>query len=94
MVFENTACSSGLTGRCLTLGVAGYWLRQEWCRQFFAGRMGRGEKPPPQLGQTLLNTLSTQALQNVHSNVQIMASVAFGASGALQFSQVGRSSSN
>jgi hypothetical protein len=35
--------------------------------QFFDGLIGLGAKPPPQLGQTLPNTPSTQAAQNVHS---------------------------
>jgi hypothetical protein len=35
--------------------------------QFFDGLMGLGTKPPPQLGQTLARTLSTQVAQNVHS---------------------------
>ena len=57
------------------------------------GRWGRAEKPPPQLGQTLFNTLSTQFLQNVHSNEQIMASVDSGGNCWLQCSHVGRNSS-
>jgi hypothetical protein len=60
---------------------------------FVAGRIGRGEKPPPQFGHTLARTWSTHSAQNVHSNVQIIASVEFGGRGLLQFSQVGRSSS-
>jgi hypothetical protein len=32
-----------------------------------AGLMGRGVKPPPQLGQTLSSIVSTQLAQNVHS---------------------------
>ena len=38
------------------------------------GRMGRATKLPPQLGQTLCRKSVTQDVQNVHSNVQIMAS--------------------
>jgi hypothetical protein len=38
-----------------------------------AGRIGRDSRLPPQLGQTPANTSSAQSLQNVHSNVQIMA---------------------
>jgi hypothetical protein len=59
----------------------------------FFGRTGRGQKPPPQFGQTLSRTFSTQERQKVHSNVQIIASVEFGGSAALQFSQAGLSSS-
>lgn len=55
--------------------------------------MGLGAKPPPQLGQTSCKTLSTQSLQKVHSNEQIIASVEEGSSGLLQFSHVGLSSS-
>jgi hypothetical protein len=32
-----------------------------------AGRIGRGAKPPPQLGQTPAKTVSAQSAQNVHS---------------------------
>jgi hypothetical protein len=55
--------------------------------------MGRAQKPPPQFGQTLSRTFSTQERQKVHSNVQIIATVESGGSAALQFSQVGLSSS-
>jgi hypothetical protein len=36
-------------------------------RHSLAGRIGRGAKPPPQFGQTLLSLVSTQSAQNVHS---------------------------
>ena len=36
-------------------------------RHCFAGRIGRGAKPPPQFGQTFCSLLSTQSAQNVHS---------------------------
>jgi hypothetical protein len=36
-------------------------------RHSFAGRIGRGAKPPPQFGQTLNNFRSTQSAQKVHS---------------------------
>jgi hypothetical protein len=58
-----------------------------------AGRTGRGVKLPPQFGQTPLSLLSTQSRQNVHSNVQIIASVADGGKSLSQHSQLGRSSS-
>ena len=58
-----------------------------------AGRTGRGTKPPPQLGQTLASTPSTQSAQKVHSKLQMRASVAAGGSALLQCSQVGLSSS-
>src|SRR5271166_415222 len=60
---------------------------------FETGRSGRGAKFPPQLGQTPRSLLSTQSRQNVHSNVQIMASVADGGRSLSQHSQLGRSSS-
>ncbi len=58
-----------------------------------AGRMGRSEKLPPQLGHTPFNTPSTHALQKVHSNVQIMALADSGGKSVSQHSQFGRSSS-
>jgi hypothetical protein len=35
--------------------------------QFLDGRIGLGTKPPPQFGQTLNRTASTQLAQKVHS---------------------------
>jgi hypothetical protein len=55
--------------------------------------LGRGVKPPPQLGQTSLRTSSTQEEQKVHSKLQNMASVHSGGRGSLQCSHEGRSSS-
>jgi len=49
--------------------------------------------PPPQFGQTFLRIFSTHERQKVHSKEQIIASVEFGGSGVLQFSQLGLSSS-
>jgi hypothetical protein len=60
--------------------------------QFVAGRIGLGENPPPQLGQTFSSTSSTQVRQKVHSKLQIIASLVSGGSGLLQCSQVGLSS--
>ena len=45
---------------------------------FAAGRIGRGERFPPQFGQTSLSFVSTHSRQKVHSYVQIIASVAEG----------------
>ena len=56
------------------------------------GRMGRGAKSPPQFGQTFSSIRSTQAAQNVHSKVQIRASLASGGKSLSQHSQLGRSS--
>ena len=58
----------------------------------FLGRTGRGENPPPQLGQTLCNRFSTHSLQNVHSKLQIFASVEEGGKSLSQPSQFGLSS--
>jgi hypothetical protein len=93
MASANSRCAAGSTGRCLTFVPAGYWPRKLPPFQFLAGRTGRGENPPPQLGQTLLSTLSTHVRQNVHSNEQIIAWVESGGKAALQCSQLGRSSS-
>jgi hypothetical protein len=57
---------------------------------FAAGRIGRGEKLPPQFGQTSLSLFSTQSRQNVHSYVQIIASAAAGGKSLSQHSQLGR----
>ena len=56
------------------------------------GRIGRLTKLPEQLGQTLFNTDSAQLLQNVHSNVQITASVDSGGRSLSQHSQLGLNS--
>jgi hypothetical protein len=58
-----------------------------------AGRCGRSTKSPPQFGQTPPSFESTQSAQNVHSNVQIIASVDSGGKSLLQHSQFGRNSS-
>jgi hypothetical protein len=58
-----------------------------------AGRIGLGEKLPPQLGQTPPSSEATHALQKVHSNVQIIASGESGGRSRPQLSQSGRSSS-
>jgi hypothetical protein len=58
----------------------------------FLGRTGRGENPPPQLGQTLCNRFSTHSVQNVHSKLQIFASVGDGGKSLSQPSQFGLSS--
>jgi hypothetical protein len=60
---------------------------------FAAGLIGRGEKLPPQFGQTPLSLVSTQSRQKVHSKVQIIASAADGGRSLSQHSQLGRSSS-
>src|SRR5712692_7835894 len=55
--------------------------------------MGRNTRLPPQLGQSPPSLWSAQSLQNVHSKVQIIASVAVGCKSLSQHSQLGRNSS-
>jgi hypothetical protein len=52
---------------CTRLVDAGSCSRLTPGRRATAGRTGRGVKPPPQFGQTLCKTFSTQLEQNVHS---------------------------
>ena len=66
---EATAGPCGLNTR---------WVDAGLLKSLLAGRTGRGTKLPPQLGQTPPSLFSTQSRQNVHSKVQIMASVAAG----------------
>ena len=56
-------------------------------------RTGRGTKPPPQFGQTLPSTASTQAAQNVHSKLQMNAPGASAGNSVPHRSQSGRISS-
>jgi hypothetical protein len=62
-------------------------------RRSVAGRIGRCSNPPPQFGQTFSNTVSTHWAQNVHSKLQMRASIAFGGRSLSQYSQLGRSCS-
>lgn len=64
---ENFACAAGSTGRRLIRVLAGSLPRKLSLFQFVAGLIGLGTNPPPQFGQTLPRTLSTQVAQNVHS---------------------------
>src|SRR6478735_7366340 len=57
------------------------------------GRAGRRTSSPPQFGQMPPRTSATQSAQNVHSNVQIIASELSGGRSLSQHSQLGRSSS-
>lgn len=72
--------------------LAGYVPKKFPPFQSRAGRIGRGQKLPPQLGHTPSSTCSTHAVQNVHSNEQIRASVDCAGRGFLQCSQLGRNS--
>jgi hypothetical protein len=67
MAAENRAWTSGSTGLCLTLVLAGSFPRKLSPFQFVDGLIGLGTNPPPQFGQTFSSTLSTHLVQNVHS---------------------------
>ena len=58
-----------------------------------SGRIGRGLKPPPQLGQTPLSSCYTQSRQKVHSKEQIIALGELGGNSTAQHSQLGLISS-
>jgi len=68
------------TTRCIEAG---------YCPSSDAGRMGRGEKLPPQLGQRSAKTPEAHDRQNVHSKVQITASLDSGGKSVSQHSQLG-----
>ena len=53
--------------KCRRDVLAGCLASETPDRHSVFGRIGRGVKPPPQFGQTLCSTLSTQSAQNVHS---------------------------
>lgn len=89
----NCAWATGSIGLCLTLVLAGSLPRKLSFLQFFDGLIGLATKPPPQFGQTSLNTVSTHAAQNVHSYAQMRASSESGGRALLQCSQVGLISS-
>jgi hypothetical protein len=88
---EWAAMSSRLYDKCTRLVDAGCFATDNPGRHSVAGRIGRGANPPPQFGQTLCNLVSTHPMQNVHSYVQIRASVALGGKSLSQYSQFGRS---
>src|SRR5580658_4492943 len=89
---ECAAMSSRLKDNDTRLVEGGRLATESPGRHSVAGRIGRGSKPPPQFGQTLNNTLSTQSAQKVHSKVQMRASVDAGGRSRSQHSQFGRSS--
>ena len=92
MPATNEAISSrSYDSRCRAAD-AGRWASESPGLHSRAGRIGRGAKPPPQFGHTLESFVSTQSAQNVHSYVQIRASVDSGGRSASQYSQLGRSS--
>ena len=59
--------------RCTRSSDAGRSASERPGRHAVAGRMGRGSKPPPQLGHTSWSSCSTQSAQKVHSKVQMRA---------------------
>ena len=92
-LLTNCSCAVKSTGRCLTVDEAGLAPKKLFSFQFRAGRIGRGAKPPPQLGHTLDKTFSTQVAQKVHSKLHIRAANELNGRAMLQFSQVGLSCS-
>jgi len=64
---ENAAASSIEQDICLRVVNGGRLATDSPGRHSVAGRIGRGEKPPPQFGQTFRSTVSTQSAQKVHS---------------------------
>jgi hypothetical protein len=88
---ECAAMSSRLRDKCTRLSDGGRLTTDRPGRHSVAGRIGRDVKPPPQFGQTLCSFAATQSAQNVHSKVQIIASVAAGGRSLSQYSQFGRS---
>src|SRR5215831_12049616 len=93
MRWECAAMSSRVYDRRTRLLEGGRFATESPGRHSVARRIGRGTKPPPQFGQTLKSTLSTQSAQNVHSYEQIRAIVDAGGRSLSQHSQFGRSSS-
>src|ERR1700730_2920005 len=92
MRWECAEISSRGYDRKIRLVEGGRFATESPGRHSVAGRIGRGSKPPPQFGQTLNSTLSTQSAQKVHSKVQMRASVAAGGRSRSQHSQFGRNS--
>ena len=76
-------CTRSVEGGRATIEIPG--------RHSLAGRTGRGSKPPPQFGHTFKSTCCTQSAQNVHSKLQMRASVEDGGKSLSQHSQFGRS---
>ncbi len=59
-------CSGDLE-RWVRFCDGGWWVREMPWTQGVAGRMGRGAKLPPQLGQMFWRWVFTQSAQKVHS---------------------------
>jgi hypothetical protein len=85
--------SSFVLNALLSNGLLTFFVLIGYLSKSDFGLVGLFSKPPPQLGHTLNNTFSTQWLQNVHSKVQIIASLLPLGNNVEQFSQVGLISS-
>jgi hypothetical protein len=59
----------------VTFAVAGYLAKQLSSLRLLLGLTGRGQKPPPQLGQTFAKSSVAHFAQKVHSKLQIIASI-------------------
>jgi hypothetical protein len=92
MRWECAEISSRVYDKKIRLVEDGRFATESPGRHSVAGRIGRGTKPPPQFGQTLKRTLSTQSAQKVHSYEQIRAMIDTGGRSRSQYSQFGRSS--
>jgi hypothetical protein len=64
-----------------------------YCSNFSAGRRGLRTSSPPQFGHVPFSTSLVHSLQNVHSNVQIIADADSGGRSLSQHSQLGLSCS-
>ena len=64
---ENTAASARVYFMCTRCVDSGCFASDKPPRRSITGRIGRAVNPPPQFGQTLWSTVSTQSAQNVHS---------------------------
>jgi hypothetical protein len=87
-----SAMSSRVWDRLRRRVEGGCLPRDTPLRHSVAGRIGRGTKPPPQLGQTLCKVCSAHSAQNVHSYEQMRANADSGGRPLSQYSQFGRSS--
>jgi hypothetical protein len=69
------------------------WVEDGFLASLETGRIGRGSRLAPQLGQRPPSLVLTHSRQKVHSKVQIIASVASGGKSLSQHSQLGLNSS-
>ena len=85
------AMSSGVNDSLTRVADGGRFAVHRPGRHSLRGRIGRGAKPPPQLGHTLRKCVSTQSAQKVHSKVQMRARTSSGGRSVSHYSQLGRS---